>query len=120
MDDPRDEPRSPIEGTAPTSGLELSEVRAISDRLLSVQRSAVGLTEAVKRLGDGGSSEGVSATSIAWLLASAALRRQESRGGHFRDDFPVPREAWRHRQAVDMNGWADIPVPDERIAPQAT
>jgi L-aspartate oxidase len=28
-------------------------------------------------------------TTVALLVARAALRRQESRGGHFRADFPV-------------------------------
>jgi L-aspartate oxidase len=32
------------------------------------------------------------------LMARAALRREESRGGHFRTDFPAPDDArWRHR-----------------------
>jgi L-aspartate oxidase len=26
--------------------------------------------------------------TVAWLMARAALRREESRGGHFRADFP--------------------------------
>ncbi len=30
------------------------------------------------------------------LIARAALRRQESRGGHYRTDFPETREAWAH------------------------
>jgi len=32
--------------------------------------------------------------SLARLVASAALWREESRGGHYRTDFPSPDEAW--------------------------
>jgi L-aspartate oxidase len=47
------------------------------------------------------------------LLAQAALRRRESRGGHFRSDFPETRPGWRVRQAVSSQGWAKLPVPGE-------
>jgi L-aspartate oxidase len=34
---------------------------------------------------------------LARLLAEAALVRRESRGGHFRADFPAPDPAWERR-----------------------
>ena len=53
------------------------------------------------------------ATLVALLLAQAALRRRESRGGHFRSDFPETRPEWRFRRAVSSRGWARLPVPSE-------
>jgi L-aspartate oxidase len=34
--------------------------------------------------------------TCARLVTEAALMREESRGAHFRRDFPAPREEWRH------------------------
>jgi succinate dehydrogenase / fumarate reductase flavoprotein subunit len=33
---------------------------------------------------------------VSLCVAKAALERQESRGGHTRDDFPVMDSDWRH------------------------
>ncbi len=35
---------------------------------------------------------------VGWVMAEAALRREESRGAHHRVDFPEPKREWRHRQ----------------------
>jgi L-aspartate oxidase len=35
--------------------------------------------------------------SIGRLVAAAALERRESRGGHYRSDFPATDPAWRRR-----------------------
>ena len=68
-------------------------------------RSAAGLSEALGSLdaleckiagaARGGSVEERNLIQVARTLTLAALAREESRGGHFRQDFPDPDPAWR-------------------------
>ncbi len=60
-------------------------------------RSAVDqLTEIGQRLPDGATEE-ANMVDTALLIAEAALLRKESRGGHYRADFPRAKDKWRHR-----------------------
>ena len=40
--------------------------------------------------------------ATAKLVAVSALRREESRGGHFRTDFPKARKEWQHRTFLTL------------------
>jgi L-aspartate oxidase len=97
-------------------GLPLGDVRSLADRFLGVVRTGSEL-EAVEAKLNGGEAEGDDATAslMALLLARAARRREESRGGHFRTDFPESDPAWRLRQMVTRRGWGIIrPAPGPR------
>jgi L-aspartate oxidase len=99
----------PLDPGSPSGGSPtLAEVRKVADRCLGVSRSEEGLRSAVDRLGTG---LGYPAAIVARLVAAAALRREESRGAHFREDHPDSRDEWRVRQAVTPDGWASVPVP---------
>ena len=41
-------------------------------------------------------------TEAALLVAASALRRRESRGGHFRSDFPATDPAQAHRSFITL------------------
>jgi L-aspartate oxidase len=41
--------------------------------------------------------------ATAKLMAAMALKREESRGGHYRDDFPQERPEWRHRTYTTLS-----------------
>jgi L-aspartate oxidase len=96
-------------------------VRRLMTENVGVVRSGEGLAEAVAELervngvsGDPGperravasGAPGPAVFEVANLVqlgravAELALRREESRGGHWRSDHPVPVEAWRVRQTL--------------------
>lgn len=69
----------------------LTQIQQIMNDLVGVVRWEEGLQEALKRLSAlGKQTDGISAlwVTTAWLIAHAALTREESRGAHFRKDFP--------------------------------
>ncbi|HEY5085888.1 MAG TPA: FAD-binding protein, partial [Gemmatimonadaceae bacterium] len=79
------------------------DVRRVMWDNAGIDRTADALRDCVKLL-DGiaarlptGATEEANMVETARLIAEAALLRQESRGGHFRRDFPRPKRKWRDR-----------------------
>jgi L-aspartate oxidase len=109
-------PASRTEQRAPSSQpLAPKEIRDLMWRRAGLFRDRAGLEEAVARL------EAASAvtqadtperrnhrnlTTVACLIARAALRREESRGGHFRTDFPSRDDQRWKIHLVEVRGVA--------------
>jgi L-aspartate oxidase len=83
-------------------------LRALASGTLGVVRERTDLEAAVARLQPLAFHGGAAADPalVALLVATAALAREESRGGHWRADFPHPSPAWTRRlvQRVDDTG----------------
>lgn len=79
------------------------EIRQLMWDYASISRTASGLRRclaALKRVGERltpGCTEERNLHTTATLVAEAALLRKESRGGHFRSDFPRTRRKWQGR-----------------------
>jgi len=100
-----------VEDVVPGTGLPLEEIRAVADNSLGVIRAGPELEAAAGKLASTNDPGGHRAASlVAWLLARSALRREESRGGHFRSDFPESSPEWRLRQTVSLEGWGRLHV----------
>jgi L-aspartate oxidase len=89
---------------AKTTGARTSaaraEIRALMDRRVGVVRDAYELEGAVRRL-DALASEGTDDLAlVALMIASSALQREESRGGHFRADFSLPAANAEHSETT--------------------
>lgn len=100
-----DAPAAP-EGEAGTAPARLAALRAVMGRDAAVERDAEGLTRALRHLAVEAAAERETPAprwramlAASTLICAAALRRQESRGGHFRRDFPAedPAQAARTR-----------------------
>jgi L-aspartate oxidase len=78
-------------------------VRATMWQHVGIVRNARGLRRALAALRDierrlpEGATEEANLVQTAQLITQAALRRRESRGGHYRSDFPRARAEWRGR-----------------------
>ncbi len=95
-------------------GAVWASVQATMSDRVGMRRDAAGLTCAYDRLSallertrgatrDVPRMEARDLTAVAWLIARAALAREESRGAHFREDHPVrDDERWRVRLAWAM------------------
>jgi len=96
----------------PTGAMALPAIRERADRFLGVRRDGPELDKLAAELASAADAGGGrAATLIAWLMAQAASRRTESRGGHFRVDHPEPDPAWAVRQVVDHRGWSTLASP---------
>ncbi|HYV97382.1 MAG TPA: L-aspartate oxidase [Gemmatimonadaceae bacterium] len=79
------------------------EIRTTMWLHAGIDRTAAGLRIAVEQLEDivlrlpDGATEEANMTDAAHLIATSALLRKESRGGHYRRDFPRPKNKWRGR-----------------------
>jgi L-aspartate oxidase len=78
-------------------------IREIMWKDAGIARTARGLREALVRLADigarlpEGATEELNMLQTAHLIVEAALLRKESRGGHYRADYPRAKRTWKGR-----------------------
>jgi L-aspartate oxidase len=78
-------------------------VRALMWEYAGIARTAKGLRTARAMLADiekrlpVGATEEQNLVETARLIVEAAVQRKESRGGHYRSDFPKPQRSWQGR-----------------------
>ncbi|MBV8820703.1 MAG: L-aspartate oxidase [Acidobacteriaceae bacterium] len=87
-----------------------TSVRQITWDYCGISRCAEGLKKAITALDSAGKTAVARTTrscfelrnihTVALLIARCALAREESRGGHYRTDFPEPREEFRKHSIV--------------------
>jgi len=102
----------PVEGEAVEERLRnhvsVKELRRTMTDLVGVERNAADLRTALRRIAEiEATAQGVTRsflnmTTSATLVAAGALQREESRGGHFRTDFPEPRAEWEHHTEMTL------------------
>lgn len=96
-----------------SDAVKLAKLRKTMTENVGVVRNATGLKRALRDIADiektGRDCESfMNMTATATLIAASALLREESRGGHFRDDFPeanstlATRSCLTLKQAIDL------------------
>lgn len=101
------------------------EVRRATWSLLGLERSGPGLSSLIASLeglrqevasapADRAAAEARNLADVAWAMAVSALFREESRGGHFRSDFPEVDDVRFHGHTLLRDGvprLVDVEVP---------
>lgn len=92
------------------------QLRELMSRQLGIARDREDLRQALEELGAveakyaGQAAETPeqldlkSQILVSRLIAQAALQREESRGAHYRLDFPKPRDCWKHHTIEEEEG----------------
>ena len=84
----------------------MTTLRRAMSRSMGVLRDEEGMTGALRtidRLERARTTERFrNVLTTAKMMTVSALLRKESRGGHFRTDFPEPREAWVRRSSLTL------------------
>ncbi|MGN6472350.1 MAG: L-aspartate oxidase [Mycobacteriales bacterium] len=101
----------------------ISAIRSTMSKCVGVRRSAAGLAAADVTLRDllqpvsdqTSTVDAANRWSVASAIVAAAQARRESRGCHWRADFPEPSESWRHRISVRLDD-AGLPVAGLELA----
>jgi L-aspartate oxidase len=94
--------------SSPDDAAVTSAVRRVMWERVGLVRDEAGLTAAVAGLEDlaarypGVAGEARNLLTVGRLLAAAALERRESRGGHYRTDYPLPDPAWQRHLHLTM------------------
>lgn len=92
----------------------VQDLRLVMSGLVGVERDADGLRRALReiaRLEQGAervTSAYLNMTTSATLVAAAALMRTESRGGHYRTDFPQAEDKWGRHTEMTLGEALDI------------
>lgn len=92
----------------------VQDLRQVMTDLVGVERNAGDLKAALRTIRElesdaqGVTRQFLNMTSSATLVAAGALRRTESRGGHFRTDFPQPDPTWAHHTEMTLAEALDI------------
>lgn len=97
----------PIEPRRPHPLPIVAELRALMTAHVGVARDHDGLVHALREISRieraaGSAPAIVNMVTAAKLIAVGALNRRESRGGHFRTDFPQTRSEWQHRTLLTL------------------
>ena len=113
--------RESVQGSAPADGPQEAKrpkmpeetLRSLTWRNCGIVRTGAGLSEALNQLNREIWMEPCATVAdyelrnmhaVAQLIAASALGRCESRGGHYRSDFPSKSEAFQKHSVVSMAG----------------
>jgi len=117
-DDGRDLPPDPADGDGHLPHLALQRLRQAMSRHCGVERCEGGLRELLALIDELETLHGPADPLLAArFIVTAALNREESRGGHFRTDFPQTHAEARHSVLHLLDLAAAEPLPTRLIRP---